>query len=155
MHNTHPHFYGAMKLSQASYDYKSFINYMTRRDCGGCRRDWCPPLRIRDVRMQTFSLPPEIPPASAGVCRGPASCIAIGGVGSRRVRIGPQMYARMHSNVRMRTCPWTHPQCVCVRSQKHSRKRPCQHISAALSVPFFFLQCFDTVGWAAGRASGL
>jgi len=38
---------------------------------------------MRHVQTQTFSLPPEIPYVSTGVCRGLVSHLTIGGVGSR------------------------------------------------------------------------
>jgi len=98
---------------------------------------------VRAVWTQTFSLPPEIPYASTGICRGPVSCLTIGIIGSRCVHrrvgvclwtcphlwTGLQTYAHMHSNVLTR-------ERFCVCSQTRSRKRPCLHISAVLSVPF-------------------
>jgi len=90
MHNTHAHFYGAMERSQASYDFisRSLITQHSR-DRGG-RRDWCPPLQMRDVQTQTFSLPPEISYASTGVCR-----LQRTGIPSYHRRRQQQMHSRM------------------------------------------------------------
>jgi len=84
------------------------------------------------------------------VCSRPVSRLTIGCIGSRcvhgrvgvrlwtrpRLQMRPQTYTCIHSYVLMRTCPWTRPQRVCVRSQMCSRKQPHPHISAALSAPF-------------------
>jgi len=139
VHNIHPHFYSATKLSQASYDFISH-SPITRHG-----RD-PQPSRLMPVSADeryvgaTFLLPPEILYMSTGVCRGPISCLTIVGVGSKcvhgriamRLWMHPQTYACMHSKVLTSMCP----QRVCVSSQTHSRKIPCLHISAALSAPF-------------------
>jgi len=128
MHNMHPHFYGAVKLLQASYDFisHSLITWHGR-DHGGRRHcRW-------EVWTQTFLLPAEIPYTSTGGSR------CVHGHVSMHFRTRPRcphLWTRMRSNVRTRTCLWTHSQRVCVRSQTRSRKCPCLHISAALPVPF-------------------
>jgi len=135
MHNTHPYFYGATERSQVSYDFISRSLIMRHgRDRGG-GHDWCPPLQMRDVWTQTFcfcqkyrTLPqtstedwyPVLPSAAsaADVFTDTSACVC----------------GRVDAAVCWRVL--VRPQRVCVRSQK----RPCLHISAALSAPFLITQ---------------
>ena len=145
MHNTHAHFYGAMERSQASYDFisRSLITQHSR-DRGG-RHDWCPPLQMRDVQTQTFSLPPEISYTSTGVCR-----LQRTGIPSYHRRRQQQMHSRMcrracghvhvvhgygcvrkHTHVCAAMC-W----CVCVRERICMHPQKCSRKRTARSAPF-------------------
>jgi len=103
---------------------------------------------MRDMQTQTFSLPPEIPYTSTGVCRGRISHLTIGGVssrcihGRRHVFADPSVlstfmdtsanvciYAQQCADTYMSVNAFPNAS-VCIH------RRPCLHISAVLSAPF-------------------
>ena len=125
MHNMHPHFYGAVKLLQASYDFisRSLITWHGR-DHGGRRHcRW-------EVWTQAFLLPAEIPYASTGGSR------CVHGHVSMHFRTRPRcphLWTRMRINVRTRTCLWTHSQrVVCVHRRVHGNVLVCTSLLRCL-----------------------